>query len=424
MRTKKRESCEVRRSYRWPVVPAIDGRDSASSKAPLLRGLLVLLLLAVVRPATALDYQVHGYAAQGFVLSGGNNVFGDSTHGSINYYEAGINGSVQPCPNLLFAAQAAIRDAGITDNGVPRLDYALGDYRFLSGSNADAGLRLGWVKNPLGFFNETRDVIFTRPSILLPSGYGENQGTRSLLFAAQGVQLYADTALGEHELSLTGTFSRNRGLSESQKQLLIDLDGAPFNLHTRDSWNARIMDSIDGGRWQIAYSHFYARFLLTTDPSIDVFGNFDVDLDFFSLRYNARKFSITSEYVLNTNKDFVTQSGVPFLVDTIHPDAAYLQGDYRLSSTWGLMARIDANFQDQSDRSGRRYADAHPGTDPASQFAYDFTAGVHWQSGRHWGAWAEFHRIYGTSTVQSLDNVGRIPDDHWSLFMLMIGYMF
>jgi hypothetical protein len=407
-------------------------RFASVRTAPLAWGLLVLLSLFVARPAAALDYQVHGYAAQGFVLSGGNNVFGDSTHGSINYYEAGINGSVQPRPDLLFAAQAAIRDAGITDNGVPRLDYALADYRFLSALDANAGLRVGWVKNTIGFYNETRDVIFTRPGILLPSGYGENQGTRSLLFAAPGAQLYTSTALGEHELSLTGTFSRNRGLSESQKQLLVDLEGVPFNLHIRDSWNAQIMDSIDGGRWQIAYSHFYARFVLAADPQFvqdygtlaDISGNIDVDLNFFSLRYNARKFSITSEYVLNTNKDFVTQGGVPALVSTIHPDSLYLQGEYRLSPAWHLMARIDTNFQNQGDRSGREYAAAHPGTDPASRFAYDFTAGVNWQYGRHWGAWAEFHRIYGTSTVQSLDNVGRVPDDHWSLFMLMIGYMF
>ena len=72
--------------------------------------------------ANALDYQVHGYAAQGFVLTSDNNFFGESEDGSFDYYEAGINAQVQMGPRLLFAAQAAVRDAGISDDGSLRLD--------------------------------------------------------------------------------------------------------------------------------------------------------------------------------------------------------------------------------------------------------------------------------------------------------------
>ena len=62
--------------------------------------------------ASAIDYQVHGYAAQGFVLSRHNDFFGDSTDGSFDYYEAGINAAVQVQPNLTFAAQAPERTVG------------------------------------------------------------------------------------------------------------------------------------------------------------------------------------------------------------------------------------------------------------------------------------------------------------------------
>src|SRR5690349_19255564 len=129
--------------------------------------------------AHAIDYQVHGYAAQGFVLSQHNDFFGDSTDGSFNYYEAGINAGVQVSPKLLLAAQAAVRDAGISDDGSVRLDYALADYRLFSEATTQAGLRAGKVKNALGFYNETRDVVFTRPSILMPGVYSDNQNQRS-----------------------------------------------------------------------------------------------------------------------------------------------------------------------------------------------------------------------------------------------------
>ncbi len=93
--------------------------------------------------AAAIDYQVHGYAAQGFVLSDDNNFFGDSTDGSFDYYEAGINAAVQVRPNLLFAAQAAIRDAGISDDGSARIDYALAGLS-PGGGRDDAGRRASW----------------------------------------------------------------------------------------------------------------------------------------------------------------------------------------------------------------------------------------------------------------------------------------
>ena len=61
---------------------------------------------------------------------------------------------------VLFRVIEAIRDAGISDDGSARLDYALADYRLLSEATAQAGLRAGKVKNALGFYNETRDVVW------------------------------------------------------------------------------------------------------------------------------------------------------------------------------------------------------------------------------------------------------------------------
>ncbi len=100
--------------------------------------------------------------------------------------KAGINAAVRVQPNLTFAVQAAVRDAGISDDGSLRLDYAVADYRLFSEATVQAGFRAGKVKNAVGFYNETRDVIFTRPSILLPSVYNDNQNQRSSGFHVTG----------------------------------------------------------------------------------------------------------------------------------------------------------------------------------------------------------------------------------------------
>lgn len=380
-----------------------------------------LLALCFGVSAEAVDYQVHGYAAQGFVLSQHNDFFGDSTGGSFDYYEAGINAAVQVSPKLMLAAQAAVRDAGISDDGSLRLDYALADYRLFSEATTYAGLRAGKVKNALGFYNETRDVVFTRPSILLPGVYSDNQNQRSLIFTAPGAQVYGSIFAGAHELSLSGTVNTERDVRESDERLLIDLS-VPFDLRIGDAWNVQLMDSIDGGRWQFAYSHFSGEFRMTTD--INVFGRFDVDLDVFSVRYNAERFTVTSEYVIVGNDNLLRLGATPLLRQDIEADSGYLQLEYRVDSQWTAMVRMDSFYRDRHDRSGREFAAANPGAERRSRVSHDFTIGVHWRPDDRWGVWAEHHWINGTALLQRQENPPPVRDQRWSMLMLMAGYKF
>jgi hypothetical protein len=390
------------------------------------------LLLLLSTHALALDYQVHGYAAQGFVWSSDNRVFGDSPDGSLQYHEAGINGTVAPLPSLIVSAQLATRSAGVTDKDTLRLDYALADYRFLSGTDANAGIRVGKVKNPMGLYNDTRDVVFTRPGVLMPSLYGDQQNQRDLTFAAQGVQLYGDLVRGAHHLSVTGTASNDRSVGTTEKQLLITLDGPggqliPFNLDVVRSWNMQIADSIDEGRWRLAYSHFYGRFRLDAiwpRPIEPIEGSFGASLDILSVQFNAERWSVTAEYAVNPNKDYLTLGSLTILDTYQAGDSAYLQADLRLTSHWTLMTRLDDYSYDRNDRSGTAYVAAHPGADRASRFARDAVVGFSWRSAEHWGVWGELHWVDGTATLQPLANVGHTEADHWTLFMMMAAYRF
>ena len=380
-------------------------------------------ILGLCAPAFALDYQVHGYAAQGFVYTDDNNLFGKSSEGSTDYYEAGLNASLQVHPRLLFAAQAAIRDAGISDDGTLRLDYALADYRFIEDVNGALGLRAGKVKNPLGFYNETRDVVFTRPSIFLPVGYTDNQNQRSLIFTAPGAQAYGNHMWGRHEWSFTATKSSDHDVRKSDERLLINLNGLPFDLHIEDSWNAQVMDSIDGGRWQFAASQFFGRFDLRTPQTVQIAGKLDVGITLLSARYNAEKFSITAEYAVSPNKNRVTIGGRLALNNSVTADGGYLQGEYRINSSWNAFARVEANYLDRSDRNGRKFEAANPGADRGSRSYRSIVAGANWRYGEHWGVWGEYHWIDGTVLLQKLENPQPLVD-HWSLILLMAGFKF
>lgn len=361
------------------------------------------LAAAAASPAHALDYQLHGLLTQGFILSEGNDFYGDSTGGSLKFYEAGLNGALRPLPSLLISAQVMARDAGVTDDGKPRLDFGFVDYTFLSGPSGDAGVRGGRVKNFFGLYNATRDVVFARPGALLPSVYYDAQGARSLLFSSDGVQAYGGFNWGDHYTSLVASYALT-------DELTYEPTDSPYDLKLDDFIVSRVQDEWDGGRWTHALSYLHGR--LGFAPGFA----FDFDLYQLSTRYSGARYSVTMEYGITTF------DGAGFEGTS---DAIYLQGDYLLTPAWGLTARWDSNFTNRNDREGDACTNGFGfPADRHQCFAHDFSVGANWKSPRHWGAWAEYHLIDGLATVSDEENAGNTPDPHWSLLLLMAAYRF
>lgn len=395
------------------------GVKCASTSVLALRAVACLSLLVSATAAPAYEYQFNGFAAQGFALSKGNNAYGESTSGSFKLYELGLNGTLSTGNGLLFSAQGLLRDAGGTDNEGLRLDYALADYQFLASPDANAGIRAGRVKNPLGLFNETRDVVFARPGIALPqSVYFESQGFRRFLFSSDGAQLYGGFSQGDHYFSVTAGAGRGITASEDEERQLL---AAPFPGNVRFSKFRiiRLQDEVGGGRWRFAISHLQTRLSLEPDSGVPLNGQADFRLYALSAQHNAERYSLTAEYLLQTSKGNFSQTG-PI---NSKGEGAYLQADYRFMPNWSAMLRYDASFANRNDRNGREFA-AQTGGDRHSQFAKDTVGGLSWRPDEHWGVWGEYHLIDGTSSVSSLDNVDRQPEKHWNLFLLMVSYRF
>lgn len=390
------------------------------------RGLAIRIatLLGLALPALrafALDYQIHGFAAQGYSLSEHNNYFGDSTKGgSTDYYEMGLNGAMSLTPDLLISAQGVMRRAGNTDAEGLRLDYAQIDYRFLSSSRYDAGLRLGRVKNPFGLYNETRDVVFTRPGISLPDSiYLDAQGLRSILFSSDGVQLYGGAQIGEHDITVEGNYALNSNFSSQQVKQLFGQNNLPFDIKLENFHVARLQDEWNGGMLKLALSYLHGKLAVDPNPDSPIEGYLTSNMLVASVRYNAERFALTSEYQLTQSR---SDTNLVAPANTAG-DGFYLQGEYHVLPRWTLMARYDADFLNRHDRDGREYA-ALTGGDRYSQFSHDETLGLNWQPNEHWGVWAEFHEVQGTAEVPYSDNVGRALANHWNLFQLMAGYRY
>lgn len=404
---------------RSPDRPRHPGGHLAPTRAALLAAMLT------AAPAQALDYQVHGFLAQGFVLSEGNNFYGGSHDGTFNYFEAGLNGSLRPMPKLLLSGQVLARDAGATDSGQLRLDYAFADYQVWAETEGVAGLRLGRVKNPYGLFNDSRDVVFTRPGILLPlSVYFEGQGARTLLFSSDGAQAYGGLNLGGHYLSVVGGLSPSKSLSHDDQEQLFGALADQGDVSVHEFRSLRLMDEWGDGRWTAAASYLHGNLRYDPNPGVPLNGQADFDLYLLSLRYNGERYSLTGEYGLTTGESEFSSFGTVSR-STSSSDSFYVQAEYFLNPRWTLMGRYEAGFADTGDRDGSQCLDGNQmPTDPHGCYAHDLGAGLSWKPDKHWGLWAEYHYIDGSYTASPQDNSSGSLDSHWSMLLLMAAYHF
>ncbi|MEQ1440611.1 hypothetical protein AAG565_14730 [Fontimonas sp. SYSU GA230001] len=387
---------------------------------------LVGLTAAGAAPAQTgdLNYQLHGFASQAYAQSWGNNYVGDSLDGSFAFYELGLNATAGGGP-VTVSAQALYRRFGDLDREGARLDYAFADYRFLSALDAHAGVRLGRVKNPYGFFNDSRDVVFTRPGILLPgSVYFEGSGVRSLLFSSDGGQLYGGWNAGDHFLSLTAGRALNFTASDDQKRSLFGSEGFSGDVDIDGLTVVRLLDEWAAGTWRAALTYTSAELSFDGEQqvapgfSVPISGTFDTDLYIASIAYNAERYSLTAEYLLTRFKGRFNGD-----TDRNSGDGVYVQADYRFLPGWTGMLRYDLSFSDRNDRSGRDYARS-TGGDRHERFARDLTAGLKWLPDEHWGVWVEQHFIVGSATVPRLENQDRRIESTGQLFLVMVGYHF
>ncbi len=366
------------------------------------------------------DFQIHGFASQGYFLTTANNIYGQSSkhRGTLGLTETGINVSFRPLDNIRVAAQGIYRHAGDVSEEAG-IDFALIDWTIIDSYSLRMGLRLGRIKNPFGFYNETRDVAFTRPSITLPGINYER--SRNLLLSTDGAQIYVDKTLNIGYFS----FQLNAGeLGDDLDELEIAIltFDAPGHLENMPSYITKIGYESISGATRLAFSYANADMEYKPSGLGDFFDNGDLDFEQFILSAQQRfgDITLTGEYLRqeNTFKNFG-----PF-----YPDASpvtesyYLQGDYYFTNRVKGYARYDALFLDKDNRNGRTSV---PNSLRSAAFTKDYMLGLEWSPSSQWMIQAEYHRLNGTAILSFADNPDRLATKkHWSLFALQVSYRF
>lgn len=382
---------------------------------------VLLLLAGGSARADAMDINVNGFIAQGAALSSHYDAIGHSTSGSADLHDAGFTFSYTPYAKLLIAAQTLTRRFGDVDRGDLRLDFLSVDYQLVSTLEHRLGGRIGRLKKPMGFYNESRDVIFTRPGILMPNSvYLEGQGLRDILFAADGAQLYGSHHIGAARLD----WKLSAGLDSGADDLVDQFAGDNRSLELTDYLAQQLILEWSSLGIRAGITHFTLGLdgLFTLDDQL-LRSDSDIDYWVASLQWNGRDYSLTAEYGLRNDRFHLgTPDGMPVIVTDNYADGFYLQVDRRLKLPITLFARFDWNVADRGDRDGSDYAATSPETrHKHSRYARDHVVGMRWTPNAHWGVFAEYHYYDGTLAL-GVDS----EREHrfWDLALVSIAYKF
>jgi len=245
---------------------------------PTRVSLLCAALCFVVPGATALqlagNWQLNGFIAQSGLSSDGNDYFGDSKNSvSGEFFEAGLVTSAQLDDHWSLAAQVLSRKAGDNDDGTPGLDYAYLRYRTSVGANLETGFRLGRFQLDQGLYNATRDVPFTRPSVLLPQSiYGEN--IRNSRFAHDGIQWSGEQLFDLDRLRWSVDYYKP--ISDGDETADIFVVPVPGDIEGKWSWSANVVYEWNDGRGSIGlgYDKWRNKYSLDSTDVIDFLDDF------------------------------------------------------------------------------------------------------------------------------------------------------
>ena len=367
--------------------------------------------------------QVHGFLSQALVITDDNNFFGPSSEGegSFKFTEIGANVSLRPHEDVLVAAQVlSRRTGGDGSDATPKLDYGLIDYQMLSDQQRTFGIQLGRIKNPFGFYNQTRDVAFTRPSILLPQSIYFDR-TRSLALAGDGVTLYHEERLETGALRLQAGFGKAR--IEDDVERTLGLDRFPGSLESDSSAIGQIRYEHDGGRIVTALSTASANADYDSPAGPPGDGKFQFTPWVLSFQYNEELWSLTAEYAI---RELQLEGFNAFADSEKDGESWYVQYTRRFNQDWQWLVRYDSLVNDRSDRSGKAFAASTGGTLPAhSQFADDLTLGLQWTPHPRIMLAGEYHHVDGTAWLPTQDNPD--PSDterKWNMLLFQLSLRF
>jgi hypothetical protein len=367
--------------------------------------------------------RIHGFVSEGAFVSTANQYIGESSRGSFKMLETGLNIAVEPIDGLRVGLQLVARSVGTLSEDVPRLDWAVIDYRL----QRWLGMRAGLIKMPLGLYNEFVDIDSARNAILLPQSLYPMRN-RDALIAHMGFTIYGNVALGavgelEYEAWL-GTLNIPRSALTLSSNTRLDSVDARYVTGARLFW----LPPIDGLRVGVTYMRAVIDFYISLDAATTgqavamnlAPANYDGKL---KVSQNPTTVWVASAEYISGDWLFAAEYGrwlkyqvasLTALSPTLDEDQErfYAMVNYRLSPHFEVGTYYGVVHADVSDRAGKdkRFAKRF------HAFQRDLTATLRVDINDYWLWKLEAHFIDGTAELQTTVNTD--PKRYWGLFLL------
>ncbi len=366
---------------------------------------LAVAAAALVFAGTSMAYdlagiQIHGFISQGFSYSADNNFpTSDSTDGTFQHFDAGINFGKKLTDGLNIGLQLYARDYGDIDNNTVNIDWAYADYRWKNWLK----IRAGKIKNPFGLYNEGRDIDMLRTFAFLP-GAVYSEPSREIVLSRLGVGIYGTLGGGA-----AGSFDYNIVIGEPQvdednggfvKQmesfLHTELIGIEFDISKSAQliWNT----PLDGFRVAGTFA------AVTNDVVANFFGNavrinLDTEIWIASAEYTWNNLVLAAEYA-------------SMLIGS-SPDQQRYYGSatYRLSDLLEIGIYYSEEYSNEDDKDG----DYLVAMGQPDFFAWqkDLCAAVRFDLNEYWIFKVEGHYMNGAAMVLTSDTPFNEMEEDW-----------
>ncbi len=380
-------------------------RRAGSSLPLVLFGVLGLL---VARPAgvraeelrlggAALD--VHGFVSQGFIFTTENDFLAESSEGSFEMSEVGINFTMPLTDRLRTGVQLFARDLGRIGNYNAKVDWFYLDYRW----HDWLGIRAGRVKLPFGLYNEFSDIDAARAPVLLPQSVYPTQN-RDFLLAQTGAELYGYVRLGAAgalDYRLYGGTIFVEAESAPGSPAVIARTNIPYAAGARLLWETpleglRLGASVLAGTLEVDVLVGQELVLLEA-PTVQWLASVELVHDELLL---AAEYGRWFSEVESSNTEI-------FPEDEGASDRMYAMAAYRLNAIVLPSVYYAVYFPDVDDRSGR------------DRQQHDLAATLRLDLNDHWLLKLEGHYMRGTAGLDAALNGKPLTmlEESWVLFL-------
>lgn len=390
----------------------------------LLGAPLAVALCLVTPPALAADIgsedslasvEMHAFVSQGLILTHGNNYLAaDTTHGSFQFSELGVNLTKNLTDRFRVGLQLFAQDLGPTGNYDIKADWFYLDYRLANW----LGVRAGRVKIPFGLYNDSADIDSARVAVLLPqSVYPEEN--RNFLLAQTGGELYGYArlhALGALDYRVYGGTIFLDTTTTSGSPYQVQNFNVPYLVGGRLLWETpleslRIAGSVQALRLDATVLPItpMTNAGATRAPPISANIQIPAVLWVASAEYIAGDLLLAAEY----SRWYVGQDSSNAMVfpggPTVISERAYGMATYRASKWLQSAVYYSVMFPNVDDRSGRE----HMQHDVSTTLRFDINS--------FWLIKAEAHYMIGTAGLDAtLNNQTPLSSlqKSWGVFLL------